>query len=135
MDGETVGVEITLAAVGSPSGTSTTEIFRWLFALHFAPGAPSGYDCTYRRSLPCFVSGTSVCVCEPQSVTTVVICCGLAGSAMETIRIPSQWVPCVNCAWLAGAESQASDASVWSTETNTRSFQIETSDCVPTQVN
>ena len=39
------------------------------------------------RSSP---DGTRVCVCEPQSVRTLLTYAGLAGSLMSKIRMPSQ---------------------------------------------
>jgi hypothetical protein len=61
-----VGVAITLAVWGESSGTDTIEIFAW-GDWQFGP-VLEGYDETYRSTRLCAGSGTSVCVCEPQSV-------------------------------------------------------------------
>ncbi len=70
------------------------------------------------------MSGTSVCVCEPQSVATPLISRGADGLETSKIRIPSNPGDCV-------VESHAGLVRGVSTDTNSRFSHTETSCCEP----
>src|SRR5215216_46015 len=82
------GWERTLAPSGLFSGTWTIEIFL-NGAWQLGP-LPPGYDEMYRSTRLFARSGTSVCVCDPQSVYTDAMRTGFAGSDRSKIRIPSK---------------------------------------------
>src|SRR5688572_13177331 len=82
------------------------------------------YDCTYSSTRLFSGSGTSVCVCEPQSVGTPVIRLGERGLLTSKIRMPSKPGVC-------GTESHCGEDRGVSTETNSRFCQTDTSCCEP----
>src|ERR687897_3246367 len=72
--------------------------------------------------------GTIVCVCEPQSVLTVLIWCGSSGSLMSKIRTPSQ---AFGLDAVVPVELQLTSDRGASTDTNSRSPHTDTSNWLP----